>query len=382
MESAFLVILFLLNLLGGLYFILIAAYTFGWFRLKYFHANKQSLKTFVSVILPARNEAENIEQCLKDLLSQSADPQQYEIILVDDQSDDATFELAQQVKNKNKDRKINLLKLGPDEGAGKKNAIALGVKAASGDLIMTIDADCRLQKNWLLTLLKFYEEHKPKFISAPVVFYDEKTHFEKLQSLEFLSLIASGAGSVSINAPIMCNGANLAYEKKAFLAVDGYSSNSQIVSGDDVFLMLKIKKTFGENSVRFLKNRNAIVYTRAKPTLSEFLDQRIRWVSKSKAYTDLSIISASLLVYLFNYLILVALVTSIWIDGLFMVSLVFFLLKSLIDLPILIGISSFAQKKKLLIYFLPLQVIYIVYVSIIGMIGNFVKFSWKGRPGK
>jgi len=121
-----------------------------------------------------------------------------------------------------------------------------------------------------------------------------------MQHLEFLSLVASGAASVNSGFPVMCNGANLIYEKKAFDEVNGFDANENYASGDDVFLLLKMKKHFGKRSISVLNKPKAIVYTEAKKTLSELTHQRLRWASKTKGYRDFAILFVAAIVFGFN----------------------------------------------------------------------------------
>lgn len=373
------VILFMLYLFTLAYAFLIGIYTYGWFSLKVFDKKEAGSQTKISVIVPARNEANNIRNCLSGLLDQTYPADRYDIIVVDDHSSDDTAQIVNEVISSGKNQNLSLVRLDQEEGFGKKYAISKAVAIAKGNLIVTTDADCRIKKTWLSTIASFYEFGKPKLISGPVSFHDEKSWFEKLQSLEFLSLISSGAGSISVNAPILCNGANLAYEKSAFKRVNGFDSDGKFMSGDDIFLMLKIYKLFGKGSVKFLKSREAIVQTKAQKTIGSFIAQRIRWVSKSRAYTNLAIINSSLIVFLFNYGILAGTILGIWFPELLIASAFLLILKTIIDLPLLIGVSLFSGKQNLLINILPLQILYILYVSVVGLIGNFVKFNWKGR---
>lgn len=378
MEELFAIILVLLTIFAASYAVLIGFYTYGWFTLKKFALSGKEVSTKISVLVPARNEENNIQSLIEDLVNQKYPKNLLEIIIVDDHSEDDTIEIAASfVKDHDY---IKILSLRSDE-VGKKSAISRGVKEAKGELIVTTDADCHLQKNWLFTLVQYYEKDKPKFISSTVCFHHDKSFFKKLQSLEFLSLIASGAGSISMNAPVLCNGANLAYTKKAFEKVRGYESDSGFVSGDDVFLLLKIKKEFGNKTISFLKDYNALVFTEPKKSLKAFLQQRIRWISKSRGYKNLGIVTASLLVYLYNYMLFAGLIFGFWLNELLTYVFMFFVFKLIIDLPIYLSVTSFVKKTRLMLIYLPMQVLYVFYVSIIGFAGNFLNFSWKGRKG-
>jgi cellulose synthase/poly-beta-1,6-N-acetylglucosamine synthase-like glycosyltransferase len=381
METYSLIISIFLICLCLAYAFVILAFTYGWFRLEKFVLSDKEPKTKVSIIIPARNEEQNITDILYDLLKQTYPKNLFEIIVVDDFSTDTTRNLIKDFINSNPDLKVKLItsEIGSPQISAKKQAIKSGLKNSSGELIVTTDADCRVNKNWLSTIIDFYEKKYPKMIVGPVCFVNENTWFKKLQSLEFLSLIASGAGAIEIGLPIMCNGANLAYQKQAFYEVNGFKTKNEFVSGDDVFLLLKIKKKWGSSAITFLKNSDAVVYTGAKKSFWEFISQRIRWVSKSSGYTDFSIITTALVVYLFNFGLLAGFVLGLFYYELLPVVLIIFIVKLVIDLPVLVGITKFIRHRKLLWNYLLLQIIYVIYISFMGIIGNFLKFKWKGR---
>lgn len=368
-----------LGLLTLAYVGLILSYTYGWFSLKSNESTRAEKHEYISVIVPARNEADNISNCLDDLLKQSYPDQYYEIILVDDNSEDSTLQIAEKKLSQLNTNRLKIIKLNEFGVSGKKSAIREAVRLAGGKLIATTDADCRIGPDWLAVINAYYQKSKARMIAGPVSFHQEKTWFDKMQSLEFLSLIASGAGSIAIQSPIMCNSANLVYEKVAYDTARASRKDEKILSGDDVFLMLTIKKIFGQNAVHFLKSEKALVQTKAQKSFPDFFSQRIRWVSKSKAYTNLSIIFASLSVYFFNYAIFAAFLLSIWFPGIFNSALIMLFIKIISDLPILWGISRFMRKTAYLWHYPVLEIVYVIYISMIGIIGNFAKFNWKGR---
>lgn len=368
-----------LGLLGIAYAGLIVSYTYGWFSLPGFKTASRGSYEMISVIVPVRNEAKNIINCLDDLLGQKYPGHCYEIIIVDDHSEDGSLQILEKRAAESGAKRLKVIRLNERGVSGKKNAIREGIRMAGGKLIATTDADCRIGHNWLSVINAYYRKSKARMIAGPVSFHQERSWFEKMQSLEFLSLIASGAGSIAIHAPVMCNGANLAYEKAAYEKAENDRKDENFMSGDDIFLMLKIRKIFGKNAVHFLKSREAVVYTEAKKTFRDFISQRIRWVSKSRAYTNLSIIFSSLVVYFFNYAILAAFVLSLWFPGILRTAVIMLGIKLMVDLPILWGITRFTGKTALLWLYPFLEAIYVLYISFIGMIGNFAKFSWKGR---
>lgn len=176
----------------------------------------------------------------------------------------------------------------------------------------------------------------------------------------------------------MCNGANLAYEKKAFIEVGGYDANNKYTSGDDIFLMIALKKTAKRN-ISFIKCRDAIVCTSAQPTMKDFINQRKRWASKSRGYTDAAIVSVALLVFLFNLSLIASAALAIFSKAFLPVFLIGFIIKLVVDFPILFGVTSFMKQKKLLLFYFPLQVVYPFYIILTASFGLFSKFEWKKR---
>jgi len=373
--------LLLIVILGLFYCVLIVAYTYGWFSMKAFVMNeKQTHNTRVSIIIPARNEENNIRQLLDDLLAQTYAHNYFEVLIVDDHSDDHTAEIANAFfqQNKNHLQGKLILQNGDEQTTSyKKKAIEHAIQLSTGSLIITTDADCRLNPGWLETIIDFYEKEKPKMIVGPVGFHNEGSFFEKMQSLEFLSLIAITAGSIKIGKPLMCNGANLAYEKQAFRDAGGFG-NDNFSSGDDVFLLFRIKKIFGNRAIRFVKNREAVVYTEAKKTLGGFIHQRTRWASKNKGY-DFKIILVSATVYFVNLFICVGLIVSLFLPWLHLAMMIALFVKIIIDLPIMVGIVNFVKRTRIFVYAVPLIFLYPFYIVLTGALGILGNYNWKGR---
>jgi cellulose synthase/poly-beta-1,6-N-acetylglucosamine synthase-like glycosyltransferase len=365
----------LLILFGGLYFILIFLFTIGWFRIK---KSKSSIDSSImaSIIIAMRNEEASILFLLEDLKNQSYPFNKFEILIVDDHSKDMSFELVFNFRKSNPNIPIKLLTA---KGCGKKEAIKQAVYNSIGDVIITTDADCRIKSNWIASILAAFDNPKTQFVSGPVNYHKEKTLFEKIQSIEFLSLIASGAGAIGIKLPLMCNGANLAFKKNVFIEINGFEGNSKLASGDDVFLLHKIKKVYGASAIRFLKSRDAIVYTEALKVFNNLLRQRKRWVSKSTAYKDGFTITTGIVVALFNSLIIFSLFCGI-INFRFLELVVYSIIfKVIIDFVLMFSVGSFLQRKSLMWIYLPIQLIYPVYTSLITFLAFFTKNEWKCR---
>ena len=258
-------------------------------------AGRYSPHTRISVLIPARNEAANIGPCLESIFQQSYPSSLFEVIVIDDHSTDRTADIVAEwgpagirsTRLRNF-RLIYLQTADPEPGAApvkahKKLAIETGVRMATGELIVTTDADCHFHPNWLLTMAGFYEATRAKFIAAPVKIDAANSFLSIFQTLDFITLQGITGAVVYKNFHSMCNGANLAYTKDAFFTVDGFRGIDQIPSGDDMFLMHKIQDKY-PGELFFLKSLEAIVSTKEETTWRGFINQRVRWASKADRY--------------------------------------------------------------------------------------------------
>ena len=362
-----------------LYVQLIMRFTFGWVSLERTSKTKSisSVNTFISVIIAARDEEHVITRCLEAIAEQDYATSLFELIIVNDHSYDTTEINVYRFIDKYPELSVHLLNA---TGEGKKSAISQGIKSAKGTLILVTDADCTMLSGWIKSFAVAYEKTQSRCISGPVKMSGSGV-FAAIQGLEFMSLIGSGAGSIGARMPVMCNGANFCYEKAVFETVGGFEGNDRFSSGDDVFLMSKISKKYGPSAITFLKDREAIITTVAQSDVRSFLKQRLRWTSKSSGYTDFGIILTAISVLLMNLGILIGLGFGL-LTGLWQTFFLMSVSKLIIDLPLLLAVASFMKQKRLLWYYLPIQMLLPFYVVFIAFAGVFSTVSWKGRPVK
>lgn len=357
------------------YGILIAYYTVTWRAIPVF-SHPTSPKTTISVIIPARNEEQNIGVLLEALHKQTYPPALFEVIVIDDHSTDETAAIVR------KFRGIKLIRLQEDGiNSYKKKAIETGIAAATGQLIVTTDADCLPGPQWLHYIAAFKEERNSVFVAAPVVFHCNSSVLQMFQSMDFMVLQGITGASVDKNIHSMCNGANLAYERDAFDKVGGFAGIDHIASGDDMLLMHKIWKKY-PRQVHYLKSQEAIMGTQPMKTWKEFFNQRIRWASKAVTYDDKRIFAVLLLVYLVNLSFLVLLVAGFWNHYYWLCMAGAWVVKTIIELPFFISLSRFFHKTWAIKLFFFFQPLHIAYTVLSGLLGQFGKYEWKGRKTK
>ncbi len=369
------------------YVLLISSYCYAWMKMKTPVFSEESLSAAVSILIAARNEETSIDKCIQSVLQQTYPSQYIEIIIIDDASEDATNEKVRAYCKQYEYIKLITLNNNPEK-KGKKYALAEGVRQAKGELIITTDADCVMENDWVKTIVAYYQQTHAKMIVAPVTFYNETTIFEKMQGLEFMSLIASSAASLYYNKAIMCNGANLAYTKNVFNEVNGFEGLVDKASGDDVLLMYKIKNKYPD-SVKFLKHKDAMVYTKALSTLKDFVNQRKRWSSKGFKTLNKETQKVSLIVYLFNLIMLLLLLLQLLFSSEYFKTIdiaefyfLLFVIKCVIDFLLLFLAASFFKKRINWGYFVLEECLYVFYVVFISLSGQLSKYDWKGRKTK
>lgn len=376
-------ILLILTLLPLLLVITYALFTLTlwlfWLKIPRSFPISQSPTTSITVIIPVRNEANHIGSLLKDLTQQSYDQTLFEVIVANDGSTDNTAYVLDAFKN-NGINPLTIINLDQNtkSASPKKWAIQAAINQAKGKLIVTTDGDCRVGPGWLSSIAEAYESTNAKLISGPVSFTAETSLTDHLQTVEFSSLIGSGAASIAAGAPSMCNGANLAYERRAFEEVGGFSGNEHIASGDDEFLMHKIAERY-PGQVIFLKDSRAIIRTVTHRSWQDFFQQRKRWASKWKHYRNP--VSVALAVYIFccNAALIAALIlgTIGWLAWHHV--LIVLLIKWIPEWLFIGTILSFLNKSRSIAFILLVQILYPLYVTLFGIAAQQPSYNWKDR---
>jgi len=358
------------------YSFLIIYYWQSWKAIPDFILNDKLPQIRISLIIPARNEEENIGGLLQSLEQQTYPRELFEVIVVDDHSEDATAAIVQQFPS------VKLLQLKEDDiNSYKKKAIETAIAAAIGELIVTTDADCLPPKEWLEIIASFKEETNAVFIAAPVVVNCNSSVLQIFQAMDFMVLQGITGAVVHKKQLSMCNGANLAYERKAFYGVNGFEGIDSIASGDDMLLMHKISIQY-PGRVYYIKSKEAIVSTQPMKTWREFFHQRIRWASKAAKYDDKRILPVLLIVYLFNLCFLALFMAGFWNYNYWLYFLAAWVLKTLVEFPLFWSVANFFNKRWAIKFFFFFQPLHIIYTIISGFLGQIGKYEWKGRRVK
>ncbi|HLO74113.1 MAG TPA: glycosyltransferase [Flavobacterium sp.] len=326
-------------------------------------------KTSFSIVIPFRNEKENLPNLLHSISLLHYPKELVEVILVDDNSVD-------EFRIQNLEFRIQTVKNIRKSNSPKKDAIETAIQIAKKNWIITTDADCLVQKDWLTIYDQYIQENEVKMVASGVCYIQKNGFLSAFQNLDFLSLLGATIGSFGIGKPFMCNGANFAYSKHFFKELNGFQGNETIASGDDVFLLQKAV-SFAPKKVGFLLAKESIVATKPVATWSELFQQRVRWASKSTGYSSIYGKLLALVVFGGNLAWIVSFL--LWLIGFLdqNIFMLFVALKFLVDFILIYKTASFFESK--LQYVLASSLLYPFFSVSVAVYSLFGKYDWKGR---
>ena len=357
-------------LLTALYALLFFYYWLGWNSTPLFDTKDLSNITF-TVIVPARNEEKNIGMLLQSLMSQNYPRALYEVIVVDDHSDDQTASIASAFD-------VTVIPSPNTSNSFKKKAIESAIQIAKGEYIITTDADCVADHAWLSTFASYIQLHQPIFVAAPVDLKGDGSLLHSFQELDFAMMQGITCASITQQLHAMSNGANLLYKKTAFYDVGGFSGIDHVASGDDMLLMERMQKIYPDR-IHYLKSQNCIVRTEPQHTWQDFFNQRTRWASKSSHYKDAFLTGILVFVYAYNLWLVILATMAGFQKVSWSFVLIAILAKILIELPLLVSVLDFFKKIRKVLAFPFLQPLHIIYIVVAGVFSLRKTYMWKGR---
>ena len=336
---------------------------------------KQYNYPFVSIIIAAHNEEKYINSLLDSLIKQSYNQKLYEIILIDDRSNDNTSKLISQYVNNN----IKLITINntPIGWSHKKWALNSGINKAQGEIILQTDADCIPNQYWIETMVNAFLEKNVGFVCGPSPLYS-KNKIEHILQLENNAQDAISASGLQNNLILSCTGRNLGFLKKQFIDINGYANIEHLESGDDDLLMHKINK-HTNYKLKFILDEKASVFSLPPNSINQFIKQRLRFASKGIFYyqwkADLSLRIILPLLYITNLIISISLIYFTSTSNGFL--LLPWLFKSISDFYFTFNYCQKINQQWNLSDCLILSFIHPFYIVIFGALGPLIKVKWK-----
>ncbi|APY08091.1 glycosyltransferase [Winogradskyella sp. J14-2] len=367
------------------YLIFIVGFIYGFDKVEDFELQDLEPKTKFSVVIPFKDEAENLRELLNSIHRLNYPKSMFEIILVDDDSNDGSVEVINNFLHKRPfdcaQGDIRIIQNIRVTNSPKKDAISSAIAIAKYDWIITTDADCVLPKYWLDTFDECIQTYQPNCIVAPVTYNDGGSFLKRFQILDVLSLQGATIGGFGLKLPFLCNGANFAYKKSTFQLVNGFYRNDDIASGDDIFLLEKIKKLHPKK-VFYLKSDKAIVTTKPVSNLSTLIQQRLRWASKTSHNPNWFSKLVGLIIFLGNLACISVLPLLFFRFIPTRIAIALLIIKFSIDFLLLFKTSRFFKQESVLFSYVWSCLIYPFFSIYIVLLSLFKPYKWKGRTFK
>ncbi|MCK5815647.1 MAG: glycosyltransferase [Flavobacteriaceae bacterium] len=332
-----------------------------------------------TIIVPFRNESENLPLLLASFTKLDYPVELFEILLINDESEDDYITPINKFKRNNTGINLRVINNNRTSKSPKKDAIETGILHSNFDWIVTTDADCEFPERWITEYDHFIQLNKPVFIAGPVCFKNKPSFLAIFQSLDFSALIGCTIGGFGIKKPFMCNGANLCYQKSTFMDLDGFQGNTDIASGDDIFLLEKMLAKYPKQT-KYLKSTDALVTTSTMPSLKELIHQRVRWASKTTSYNNNFAKFVGVTVLLMNIVCVFIITKAVFQLNISQTSLLILSLKIGIDFIIISIMLRFTKKTSNLFFYPIISIIHPFFNTLIAFISLFKrKYSWKNR---
>jgi len=375
--------------IGGMsYLFLLGLTIYGLFRLRFRRTTVEAKTPSVSVIIAARNEEKNLSATLSGLIRQNYPVDKLEIIVTDDRSDDGTADVVRSFSEQDSRIKLVMQKAVSPGVSPKKQAIEKGIDAATGEIILTTDADTIHHPEWVRDMVGMMADDvgmvvgQARFYTPPL--YPPPLWgrglrggllWQRLQSLDFQSIGYASAGLVAAGMPFTCSGASFAYRKRLFVEIRGWEGCYKLISGDDELLLAKASRTGWK--IEAATTIPSIVQTAPPASLRDLWQQRVRWGSKGLYYRPSRkvVLSGIFLFFLAlipgPFILLTGGQWSYWAEWM--------LIRLLLDLLTLyLGCRIFRERFKIL-EFMILEIIYPVMIVLFAAAGHFASFEWKGQ---
>ena len=372
--------IFGLIIISAIYFILIGFFVLGFSLVKRFDEKTATHSTKFSIIIPFRNETENLPKLLKSLDKLDYPKNLFEVILIDDDSSDNSVELIMRLSMSTQ-LDFKIIKSRRQSNSPKKDAISTAINIANYDWIVTTDADCLVPEKWLNTYDAFIKTKAPKMVIAPVTYHARNAFLDQFQLLDFMSLQGATIAGFGLRSPFLSNGANMAYSKELFISLNGFDGNDNIASGDDIFLLEKATRLH-KKQVGYLKSKNVIVTTNPQSTLTSLIQQRVRWAAKASAYKNSFGKLVGLIVLLMNATLITAFILILIGELSLLYFSVLLTIKLIADYLLIYKIAHFFNQKRVLKFYLISSLIYPLFSVFIAVYAMFFDFKWKGRTFK
>lgn len=353
-------------------------------------------KPFITVVIAAKDESSRISSCLRALESQDYPEELFDVIVVDDRSEDGTGKIVSGFIGKHPKWKLITIDRTPEGWSPKKYALNAGIRACREEtgIFAFTDADCRPSGEWLTSIAKAFNHDTGMVIGFSPTLpgnREEKPHGWReslrflsdaaLRSFSYLESTAVGAvaaGTSGIEFPVTAAGRNMALRRTAHTDAGAYDAIRSFVSGDDDLLLEKVR-TETKWKVEYLAEPSSVVWTFAPGSWMEMFQARLRHSSKVLDYKPVTI-SLLLFLYFSHVFTAISVVMSLVTLTPGPLAVFFLPMKTGIDLLLLLIFARGRRIPLLPLVYLPLvEIFFLFYVALVPPVSLIGGFNWKGK---
>jgi len=340
--------------------------------------DKSGSQPTISILIPARNEGENIERCLYSLANLDYPANKLEILILNDRSTDETAMIAQNFCTKYKH--FRLLTIEKDDAglSGKMNVLAQGLESATGEIILVTDADCEVNRPWAAGLVSYFTCDTGMVGGVTVLARPDRNEswFTRIQALDWLYLQCVAAGMTGIGHPVSILGNNFAFRKAAYEAVGGFRKIGFSLTEDMALMQAIIRRTNWK--IKYTLYPETLIYSQAEKTIKSLVQQRLRWLSGGlKSPLGGWII---MLIAFFTHL---SIGLAFFLNGLWLAALPGLIAVFVADFSLLYLLIRRLYLHYLMSSFVPFELYYFIYSIFLAILAPFrPRLTWKNRSYK
>lgn len=234
----------------------------------------------VSVVISAKNEYYNLNRNLPLILEQ--DYPDFEVVVVNDASDDDSAELLEDMTRRYERLKVVTIRENLNFFSGKKFPLSIGIKSAKNEILLLTDADCKPSgPYWIRNMQRHFGGKNIRIVLGYGRYEKRKGLLNMLIRYETLWTAMQYFSMSLLGSPYMGVGRNLAYRKSFFYEKKGFTSHYRIVSGDDDLFVNQNAET-GNVAIEFQADTQTI--SPPKITFSSWFNQKKRHLSTGRHY--------------------------------------------------------------------------------------------------